>query len=109
MKIDVNVKLYFNEETGEVYTDEELKAEIKADVENEIADLKCGDYRDYGNYFEDFLRDEDIPPLYLVDCIFSKNEAECLVDKYTNYLKERFTDGRLEELCLIEKKIQVEI
>lgn len=109
MKIDVNVKLYFNEETGEVYTDEELKAEIKADVENEIANLKCGDFQDYESYFEDFAREQDISPLYLVDCMFNKDEAECLVDRYAKYLLDRFTEGRHEELCVIEKKIQVEI
>ena len=109
MKIDVNVKLYYNEETGESYTEEELKAEIAHDVENEIANLKCGDFQDYDGYFEDFLQYKDMTPSYLVDCMFSKDEAEFLVDRYANYLKERFTEGRLEELCAIEKKIQVEI
>lgn len=109
MQIDVNVKLYYNDMTGLTYTEEELKAEIAEDVEIEIADLKCGDFQDYNCYFEDFLRKEDLSPLYLVDCIFNKDVAECLVDKYTNYLTERFTKSRHEELCLIEKKIQVEI
>ena len=109
MKIDVNVKLYYNEETGETYTEEELKAEIANDVEEEIAHLKCGDFQDYESYFEDFLRIQNISPLYLVDCMFDKDETECFVDRYANYLKERFTEGRLEELCAIEKKIQVEI
>lgn len=109
MKIDVNVKLYYNEETGDTYTEEELKAKIANDVENEIANLKCGDFQDYESYFEDFLREQDLSTLYLVDCMFDKDEAECLVDRYANYLKERFTEGRLEELSVIEKKIQVEI
>ena len=109
MKIDINVKLYYNEETGSVYTEDEIKAEIAEDVENEIAHLKCGDFQDYNSYFEDFLREQDISILYLVDCMFDKDEAECLVDKYANYLTERFTEGRHEELCAIEKKIQVEI
>ena len=109
MKIDINVKLYFNEETGEVYTEEELKAEIAKDVENEIEELKCGDFGDYDSYFEDFLRDGDMSPLYLVDCIFNKDDAESLVDRYAHYLKERFINGRFEELRVIEKKIKVEI
>ena len=109
MKIDINVKLYFNEETGETYTEEELKAEIAHDVEEEVANLKCGDFQDYNSYFEDFTRETDLSPLYMVDCMFDKEEAECLVDSYANYLKERFTEGRLEELSVIEKKIQVEI
>lgn len=110
MKIDVNVKLYYNEETGDTYTEEELKAEIVNEVEEEIANLKCGDFQDYEGYFEDFLRKEDLSPLYLVDCMFDKDEAECLVDKYANYLTKYFTEGRHHEaLCLIEKKIQVEI
>jgi hypothetical protein len=109
MKIDVNVKLYYNDITGHTYTEEELKAEIAEDVENEIAELKCGDFQDYNCYFEDFLRKEDLSPLYLVDCMFDKDEAECLVDRYAKYLLDRFTEGRHEELCVIEKKIQVEI
>jgi len=109
MKIDVNVKLYYNEETGHTYTEEELNAEIAEDVKNEIADLKCGDFQDYESYFEDFLRKEDLSPLYLVDCMFDKDEAECLVDRYANYLTKRFTEGREEELRVIEKQIQVEI
>ena len=55
------------------------------------------------------MREQDLSTLYLVDCMFDKDEAECLVDRYANYLKERFTEGRLEELSVIEKKIQVEI
>lgn len=109
MKIDVNIKLYYNDETDTVYTEEELKTEIAEDVENEIAELKCGDFQDYNCYFEDFLRKKDLSPLHLVDCIFNKDKAECLVDKYTNYVTERFTKGRHEELYVIEKKIQVEI
>lgn len=109
MKIDINVKLYYNEETGSVYTEDEIKAEIAEDVENEIANLKCGDFQDYASYFDDFLREQDISPLYLVDCMFDKVEAESLVARYTAYLTERFTEGRFEELNIIEKKIQVEI
>lgn len=109
MKIDINVKLYYNEETGSVYTEDEIKAEIAEDVGNEFANLKSGEFQDYEGYFEDFLREQDISPLYLVDCMFDKVEAECLVARYAAYLTERFTEGRFEELSVIEKKIQVEI
>lgn len=109
MKIDVNVKLYYNEEMGTAYTEEEIKAQIKEDVENEIAELKCGDFQDYESYFEDFLRERDLSLLNLVDCIFDRAEAESLVDRYAHYLTERFTEYRFDELHTIEKKIQVEI
>lgn len=109
MKIDVNVKLYFNDETGIAYTEEEIKAQIKEDVEGEIAVLKCGDFQDYDSYFEDFLAKHDLSPLHLVDCIFDKDEAESLVDRYVDYLTKRFAKYRFEEYRIIEKKIQVEI
>lgn len=109
MKIDVNVKLYFNDETGAVYTEEEIQAQIKEDVKNEITQLKSGDFQDYSSYFEDFLLEHDLSPLHLVDCIFNKDEAESLVDRYADYLTKRFAEYRFEELCVIEKKIQVEI
>jgi hypothetical protein len=109
MKIDVNVKLYFNNETGAVYTEEEIKAQIKEDVESEIAHLKSGDFYDYNSYFEDFYVEQDLTPLDLVDYIFDKDRAECFVDKYAHFITERYTEGRFAELCLIEKKIQVEI
>ena len=109
MKIDVNVKLYFNDETGAVYTEEEIKAQIKEDVEGEIAVLKCGDFLDSNSYFEDFLAEHDLSPLHLVDCIFEKDGAERLADKYADYLTKRFAEYRYDELSPIEKTIQVEI
>jgi hypothetical protein len=61
------------------------------------------------NYFEDFYTEQDLTPLDLVDYIFDKDGAECFVDKYAHFITERYTEGRFAELCLIEKKIQVEI
>lgn len=109
MKIDINVKLYYNEETGSVYTEDEIKTQIAEDVENEIINLKSGDFRDYEYYLTDFLREQDLSPLNLIDCIFDQVQAERFVARYAAYLTERFTEGRFEELSLIEKKIQVEI
>jgi hypothetical protein len=109
MKIDVNVKLYYNDETGAVYTEEEVRAQIKEDVNNEVAHLKSGEFYDYNSYFEDFLREKDLSPLDLVDCMFEKDGAERLADKYADYLTKRFAEYRYEELCPIEKTIQVEI
>lgn len=109
MKIDVNVKFYYDEETGKTFTEEEIQAQIKEDVESEINSLKSGDFYDYNGYFEDFLREQDLSPLHLVDCIFNKDEAESLVDRYANYLTKSFTVFKLDELCVIEKNIQVEI
>lgn len=109
MKIDVNVKLYYNDETGAVYTEDEIKAEIKEDVEGEIAALKCGDFLDDYSYFEDFLDEQVLSPLHLVDCMFNKDKTESLVNKYADYLTKRFTEGRFAEFNVIEKKIQVEI
>ncbi len=109
MKIDINVKLYYNEETGSVYTEDEIKAEIAEDVENEIANLKSGNFHDYEEYITDFLREQDLSPLDLIDFIFDKVKAERFVAEYTTYLTECFTEGRFEELSVIEKKIQVEI
>lgn len=109
MKIDVNVKLYYDEETGKTFTEEEIQAQIKEDVEDEIAAFKSGDFHDYNGYFEDFLREQSLSLLNLVDCIFNKDEAESLVDRYANHLTKSFTEFKLDELCVIEKKIQVEI
>lgn len=108
MKIDVNVKLYLDG-NNEAKTEEELKAEIKEYVDNEMTILQSGDFYDGNRDFDAFMNKEDIDYRDLINYIFDKKARAEFVKKYRDYLTEIYTDCAYDEHIEIEKKIQVEI
>jgi hypothetical protein len=108
MKIDINVKLYLDG-NNEAKTEEELKAEIKEWVDNEMTALQGGDFYDYNREFDAFMNKEDIDYRHLINCIFDEKLRTGLIEEYRNHLTEIFTDSAYDEHIEVVKKIQVEI
>ncbi len=108
MKIDVNVKLYLDG-NNEAKTEEELKAEIKECVDDEMTTFQSGEFYDSNRDFDAFMNDKDLDYRDLINAIFNQKIREDLVKGYRDYLTEIYTDNAYDDHIEIEKKIQVEI
>lgn len=108
MKIDINVKLYLDNE-NEAKTEEELKAEIKEYVDDEMTTFQSGDFYDCNRDFDEFMKKEDIDYRHLINCIFDAEARADFIKGYRDYLTEIYTKCAYDEHIEIEKKIQVEI
>jgi hypothetical protein len=108
MKIDVNVKLYMNnEDVNEILTEQELKEEWQEEINKIVKDFKSGECAEV-DMISDFCADKDYTSDKLIDCIFNPQKAEALLADYRNYVANYY-QGFMDNYTVIEKKIQVEI
>ena len=108
MKIDVNVKLYMNnEDVSEVLTEQELKDKWQEEINQVMKDFESGDCCE-GDMIYDFCSENDYNPMDLIDCVFNPKKAEKLLEDYRKYVTAYY-QGFMKDYTVIEKKIQVEI
>lgn len=108
MKIDVNVKLYMNnEDVSEVLTEQELKEKWQKEIDSTVKDLKSGNCYE-SDMIYNFCADRDYTPETLMECIFNQQKANALLEAYRNYVTDYY-QGFMDDYTLIEKTISMEI
>lgn len=108
MKIDINVKLYMNNENvSEVLTEQELTETWQTEINRVVEDLQSGECSEI-DMIRDFCIDKDYTSEELIECVFNPQKAKALLADYRKYVADYF-QGFIDDYTLIEKKIQVEI
>lgn len=108
MKIDINVKLYMNnEDVNEILTEQEFAETWQKEIDEAVKDLQSGECCE-SDMIYDFCVEKDYTPDELIKCVFNSQKAEALLADYRNYVADYY-QGFMDNYTLIEKKIQVEI